>query len=115
MWNVLFINNVDGGSVSVMNISTSSQIGFGIDCPGFSPPRQDVPAPVSYFPYFDNGYLAVAASLNGGNILKAFVRILQQWVGTLGKHTTVTQRSHSLFQNHKLFSLRYLVSTLDAM
>ncbi|KAH3885353.1 sedoheptulokinase-like isoform X2 [Dreissena polymorpha] len=69
---------------AVMNISTSSQIGFRIDCPGFSPPKQDVPAPVSYFPYFDNGYLAVAASLNGGNILKAFVRMLQQWVGTLG-------------------------------
>jgi len=39
---------------------------------------------VQYFPYFDNQYLAVAASLNGGNSLALFVKILQQWAHELG-------------------------------
>ena len=37
-----------------------------------------------YFPYFDNTYVAVAASLNGGNCLAAFVKMIQDWVVDLG-------------------------------
>jgi len=44
--------------------------------------------PVEYFPYFDGKYLAVAASLNGGNTLAAFVRMLQQWTLELGFNVT---------------------------
>ncbi|KAG0412709.1 hypothetical protein HPB47_010154 [Ixodes persulcatus] len=40
---------------------------------------------VEHFPYFDGRYLAVAASLNGGNVLAAFVRVLQQWTHELGE------------------------------
>ena len=42
------------------------------------------PNPVEYFPYFEGRYLAVAASLSGGNIMASFVRTLQQWTHELG-------------------------------
>ena len=45
----------------------------------------DPAAPVAYFPYFDKTYLAVAASLNGGNVLATFVHMLVQWMADLGK------------------------------
>jgi sedoheptulokinase len=44
--------------------------------------------PVEYFPYFNGKYLAVAASLNGGNTMAAFVRMLQQWTLELGFNVT---------------------------
>lgn len=48
-------------------------------------PRKATPADaVEYYPYFGGRYLAVAASLNGGNVLAAFVRMLQQWTHELG-------------------------------
>ncbi|KAK8728382.1 hypothetical protein OTU49_009264 [Cherax quadricarinatus] len=50
--------------------------------PAEKPPS--TPHPIEYFPFFDNSYLAVAASLNGGNALAAFVRTLQQWSLDLG-------------------------------
>ncbi|KAL7643464.1 UNVERIFIED_CONTAM: hypothetical protein RMT77_005446 [Armadillidium vulgare] len=70
---------------AVINISTSAQICFKLSS-DFKPPSQPSPTPnpVDYFPYFDGSYLAVAASLNGGNALAAFVRTLQQWVLELG-------------------------------
>lgn len=40
--------------------------------------------PVEYFPYFEGKYLAVAASLNGGNALATFISMLQQWTLDLG-------------------------------
>ena len=54
--------------------------------PGFQPAQAPDPAaPVAYFPYFDRTYLAVAASLNGGNVLATFVHMLVQWMADLGK------------------------------
>lgn len=50
--------------------------------PSEEPPSS--PQPVEYFPFFDNSYLAVAASLNGRNVLATFVRTLQQWSSDLG-------------------------------
>lgn len=52
----------------------------------FVPPEHppNSPQPLEYFPFFDNTYLAVAASLNGGNVLAAFVRTVQQWSLELG-------------------------------
>jgi sedoheptulokinase len=32
---------------------------------------------IDYFPYFENRYLSVAASLNGGNVLQSFVKTLK--------------------------------------
>ncbi|XP_041864968.1 sedoheptulokinase [Melanotaenia boesemani] len=69
---------------AVLNISTSAQLTFAMPA-DFRP--QDFPqpdSPISYFPYFDSSYLAVAASLNGGNILATFVDMLTAWMRELG-------------------------------
>ncbi|XP_063305376.1 sedoheptulokinase [Pelobates fuscus] len=69
---------------AVLNISTSAQLTFSMP-EGFKP--QDHPSPgeaVVYFPYFNERYLAVAASLNGGNVFASFVAMLSQWVSELG-------------------------------
>ncbi|MEE6468410.1 hypothetical protein FKM82_008282 [Ascaphus truei] len=69
---------------AVLNISTSAQLTFSMP-EDFQP--QDSPSPgeaVAYFPYFKDRYLAVAASLNGGNVLASFVRMVTQWIAELG-------------------------------
>ncbi|XP_062479488.1 sedoheptulokinase isoform X1 [Pezoporus occidentalis] len=69
---------------AVLNISTSAQLSISMP-PGFQPP--DMPDPssaVTYFPYFNGDYLAVAASLNGGNVLAMFVDMVAQWAEELG-------------------------------
>lgn len=72
---------------TVLNISTSAQLTFAMPA-DFKPPRSTQPtSSVSYFPYFDNTYLAVAASLNGGNVLASFVEILTAWMKDLGRCT----------------------------
>ncbi|KAM6907558.1 sedoheptulokinase [Xenentodon cancila] len=69
---------------AVLNISTSAQLTFTMPA-GFKPP--DCPehtSSISYFPYFQSSYLAVAASLNGGNVLATFVDMLMSWMRELG-------------------------------
>ena len=66
---------------AVLNISTSAQLSFPMPA-DFIPP--DTHSAIEYFPYFDNRYLAVAASLNGGNVMASFVRMLQSWMHDLG-------------------------------
>lgn len=68
---------------AVLNISTSAQLSFTMHR-GFLPPLFAPLQPTEYFPYFGGLYLAVAASLNGGNVLASFVRMLQQWIHELG-------------------------------
>lgn len=69
---------------AVLNISTSVQLAASMPS-GFQPAQAPDPAaPVAYFPYFDRTYLAVAASLNGGNVLATFVHMLGQWLADLG-------------------------------
>ncbi|XP_070774098.1 sedoheptulokinase isoform X2 [Enoplosus armatus] len=69
---------------AVLNISTSAQLTFSMPA-DFRPPDSPEPASsISYFPYFDNLYLAVAASLNGGNVLATFVEMLTAWMKELG-------------------------------
>ncbi|XP_035287602.1 sedoheptulokinase [Anguilla anguilla] len=69
---------------AVLNISTSAQLTFAMP-DGFEPPATPDPySPVSYFPYFDGTYLAVAASLNGGNVMATFVEMLTAWMKELG-------------------------------
>ncbi|XP_060060146.1 sedoheptulokinase isoform X2 [Erinaceus europaeus] len=72
---------------AVLNISTSVQLAASMPS-GFQPVQiPDPAAPVAYFPYFDRTYLAVAASLNGGNVLATFVHMLVQWMADLGLET----------------------------
>ncbi|XP_062341298.1 sedoheptulokinase [Osmerus eperlanus] len=72
------------GTDAVLNISTSAQLTYAMP-EDFTPPHVPEPASsVSYFPYFKNSYLAVAASLNGGNVLASFVGMLSSWMKELG-------------------------------
>lgn len=68
---------------AVLNISTSAQIAYLME-PSFQPQPTPIPPPLAYFPYFNERYLAVGASLNGGNALATFVKMLQQWTLDLG-------------------------------
>ncbi|KPP67856.1 sedoheptulokinase-like, partial [Scleropages formosus] len=68
---------------AVLNISTSAQLSFAMPTDFVPPAEPDPLLPVSYFPYFD-GYLAVAASLNGGNVMATFVEMLIAWMKELG-------------------------------
>ncbi|XP_024121466.2 sedoheptulokinase isoform X2 [Oryzias melastigma] len=73
---------------AVLNISTSAQLTFAMPA-GFTPPDSPDPtSSISYFPYFDSSYLAVAASLNGGNVLATFVGMLTSWMRELGADLT---------------------------
>lgn len=55
----------------------------------FKPPDSPQPASsISYFPYFESTYLAVAASLNGGNVLASFVEMLTSWMRELGLYSS---------------------------
>lgn len=69
---------------TVLNISTSAQLTHAMPA-DFKPPDSPQPASsISYFPYFEGAYLAVAASLNGGNVLATFVEMLAAWMKDLG-------------------------------
>lgn len=69
---------------AVLNISTSAQLTYAMP-DEFRPPNVTEPSSsVSYFPYFDGFHLAVAASLNGGNVLATFVGMLSSWLKELG-------------------------------
>ncbi|KAM4546869.1 sedoheptulokinase [Fundulus diaphanus] len=69
---------------AVLNISTSAQLTFALPA-GFTPPDSpQIESSISYFPYFDSSYLAVAASLNGGNVLATFVETLTVWIKDFG-------------------------------
>ncbi|XP_032072376.1 sedoheptulokinase [Thamnophis elegans] len=71
-------------SDAVLNLGTSAQLAVPMP-PGFRPAESPDPnSPVQYFPYFDNRYLAVAASLNGGNVMATFVKMLVGWMAELG-------------------------------
>lgn len=64
---------------AVLNISTSAQLAFVVSS------ISDMECQtIEHLPYFDNTYLVVAASLNGGNVLATFVKMIQQWMLDLG-------------------------------
>ncbi|KAM4760139.1 sedoheptulokinase isoform 1-T1 [Cyanocitta cristata] len=69
---------------AVLNVSTSAQLTISMPL-GFQPPEAPDPSSaITYFPYFNGDYLAVAASLNGGNVLATFVGMVAQWTQELG-------------------------------
>ena len=107
---------------AVLNVSTSAQMAF-IKKSSFVPNQDEVciiqltiwhfHAPnvmffqpenetLEYFPYFGGTYVAVAASLNGGNCLAAFVKMLQEWVVDLGlsiNQSKIWEKTIQLGQN----------------
>ncbi|NXD13208.1 SHPK Sedoheptulokinase, partial [Nothocercus nigrocapillus] len=69
---------------AVLNIGTSAQLTISTP-PGFQPPETPDPfSAVTYYPYFSGNYLAVAASLNGGNVIAMFVDMVTQWIAEMG-------------------------------
>jgi len=71
---------------AVVNVSTSAQMAF-VQPEEFQPEimtDDEIRNPVEYFPYFERRFIAVAASMTGGNALAAFIRMIQQWVIQLG-------------------------------
>ncbi|XP_045774896.1 sedoheptulokinase-like [Maniola jurtina] len=64
---------------AVLNVSTSAQLAIVADR------INDLGCKtIEHLPYFNNSYLVVAASLNGGNVLATFVKMLQQWMLEFG-------------------------------
>ncbi|CAG9761181.1 unnamed protein product [Ceutorhynchus assimilis] len=77
------LSTIETHSDAVLNISTSAQITF--IAKNYQPPSKPIAnASIEYFPYFNKQFIAIAASLNGGNSLASFVRMLQQWTLELG-------------------------------
>ncbi|XP_072548865.1 sedoheptulokinase [Salminus brasiliensis] len=69
---------------AVLNLSTSAQLTFAMPS-DFTPQSTPDPAsPIAYFPYFHHTYLAVAAALNGGNVMATFVGMLTSWMKEFG-------------------------------
>lgn len=80
------LSTLENPSDAVLNISTSAQITFVVE--NYQPPDKPANTSIEYFPYFKNQYIAIAASLNGGNTLATFVKMLQQWTMDLGFSVT---------------------------
>lgn len=76
------LSTLENPSDAVLNISTSAQITFVDE--NYKPADRPTTSSIEYFPYFNNKFLAVGASLNGGNALATFVKMLQQWTLELG-------------------------------
>ena len=70
---------IDQDKDAVLNVSTSAQMAFIAELP-----QKIELTTFEYFPYFGDTYVAVAASLNGGNCLAAFVKMIQNWAVDLG-------------------------------
>ncbi|ESO82436.1 hypothetical protein LOTGIDRAFT_134669 [Lottia gigantea] len=71
-------------NTALLNIGTSLQLGC-ISKPDLCKSSK---ASVQYFPYFNNTKLALAASLNGGNVIAQFVRMLVTWTRQIGLSVT---------------------------
>ncbi|KAL0994410.1 hypothetical protein UPYG_G00121860 [Umbra pygmaea] len=69
---------------AVLNISTSAQLSYAMPLDFTLPNCPDPNSTISYFPYFNGSYLAVAASLNGGNVMANLVGMLSGWMNELG-------------------------------
>lgn len=83
IWNSYCLRTL---SFTVLNMSTSAQLTFSMPA-DFTPASvPDALSPIAYFPYFHNTYLAVAAALNGGNILATFVGMLTSWMKEFGNY-----------------------------
>ncbi|NWX97896.1 SHPK Sedoheptulokinase, partial [Nothoprocta ornata] len=95
---------------AVLNIGTSAQLTISMPL-GFQPPETPDPfSAVTYYPYFRGSYLAVAASLNGGNVLAMFVDMVTQWIAELGlevQETTIYPKiiKAALTQNNSKLSI----------
>ncbi|PIK60560.1 putative sedoheptulokinase [Apostichopus japonicus] len=76
---------LDTPTDAVLNMGTSAQLVRSMP-EGFIPDGRTDPSSVEYFVYFNKKYIAVAAALNGGNVLSTFVDMLLRWCSGLGSN-----------------------------
>lgn len=67
---------------AILYVSSSARMCF--IAKNYKPKLRPTVQPVEYFPFFNNNFIAVAASDNGGSILSHFVRMVQSWTRELG-------------------------------
>jgi len=74
-----------GRGKAILNVNTSAQLAF-LRQSEFKPwdQEQRLPSSVEDVPFDGDVFVAVAASLNGGNALSRFVDLLQSWTSDLG-------------------------------
>uniref|UniRef100_A0A8K9V8Y7 Uncharacterized protein n=1 Tax=Oncorhynchus mykiss TaxID=8022 RepID=A0A8K9V8Y7_ONCMY len=82
-WNIDMMDAAGFVTFAFVNISTSAQLTNAMPL-DFTPPNiADPTSSISYFRYFDGSYLAVTASLNGGNVVAILVAMLSGWMNEL--------------------------------
>uniref|UniRef100_A0A8K9XP30 Uncharacterized protein n=1 Tax=Oncorhynchus mykiss TaxID=8022 RepID=A0A8K9XP30_ONCMY len=82
-WNIDMMDAAGFVTFAFVNISTSAQLTNAMPL-DFTPPNiADPTSSISYFRYFDGSYLAVTASLNGGNVVAILVAMLSGWMNDL--------------------------------
>ena len=76
----------------VLNISTSAQLALAVDKQSLSTKdsQGDTLSSSIRIPYFQSKDLLVAASLNGGNILSAFVHLIHSWQVSLNNLSSLS-------------------------
>ncbi|CAF1504830.1 unnamed protein product [Rotaria sp. Silwood1] len=77
----------------VLNISTSAQLALAIDRQSSmiqSSHGDNISSSSIRVPYFESKDLLVAASLNGGNILSAFVHLIHSWQISLNNNSSLS-------------------------
>ncbi|CAG2104277.1 unnamed protein product, partial [Medioppia subpectinata] len=76
-----YANLRDNPNNAVLSISTSMQMSVLMD-KSFTPVKSKTisNSSIDYFPYFDDSYLSVAASLNGGNVLQHLVQFVRNTI-----------------------------------
>ncbi|KAK6190764.1 hypothetical protein SNE40_002558 [Patella caerulea] len=72
-----FLSSLSCQNSALLNLGTSLQLGCIIEPDNFA---QSDSTCIQYFPYFNGNYLALAASLNGGNVINQFVQMLVKWM-----------------------------------
>lgn len=83
-WQCSVFATLENSKDAIINISTSAQIGFISEKFSQNEICSIQNESVQYLPYFEGKFLTVGASLNGGNCLATFVKMIQKWSIDLG-------------------------------
>ncbi|XP_054166599.1 sedoheptulokinase-like [Oppia nitens] len=98
-----YVNLRHNPNSAVINISTSMQLSV-LNNKNFTPESKSVSKykSIDYFPYFDDTYLSVAASLNGGNVLQHIINFIKDLIEDItGIKVPDNQIWHKIFQLHQ--------------
>jgi len=90
-----FLSSCNDETTAVINIGTSAQLAVQLPKTFDFVSMKSIPTAVQLYPHFGNSQLAVAASLNGGNVINAFVLMLMSWQEELGLSHVDAELLHS--------------------